>query len=312
MRRLVARVPTRITIAVALFIIAATLLGLRSRFAATDTSTPDPTPTVSPDQVLVGAGNIASCDSSGDEATASLLDDIAGTVFTLGDNVYPSGFASEYTDCYEPSWGGQKSRTRPAPGNRDYWTSPAAGYYGYFGAAAGDPRKGYYSYDLGSWHVVVVNSSCTQVGGCGAGSPQEQWLRQDLATNTLPCTVSYWHHPLFTSGPVDPSPEMRPIFQALYDAKAEVVVSAHNHNYERFAPQDPNGNLDNARGIREFVAGTGGVSHFGFSTIQPNSEVRNADTFGVLKLTLGSTGYDWQFVPAAGGTFTDSGSGTCR
>jgi hypothetical protein len=263
--------------------------------------------------VLVGAGDIASCSWTGDEATANLLDAIPGTVFTAGDNAYPNGSSSAFTDCYGPSWGRHKSRTKPATGNHEYETTGASAHFSYFGAAAGDPTKGYYSYNLGSWHVVVVNSNCSQVGGCGAGSPQEQWVRQDLAANTLPCTAAYWHHPLFTSGVGHSNAtEMRPIFQALYDYNAEVTLSGHNHNYERFAPQDPNSNLDTARGVREFVVGTGGAPLYGFATIQPNSQVRNGDTFGVLKLTLKANGYDWKFVPEAGKTFSDSGSGTCH
>jgi hypothetical protein len=282
---------------------------------ATTTSTAGTTTTTtgSGDPVLVGAGDIASCASGGDEATADLLDGIAGTVFTAGDNAYESGTAAEYANCYNPTWGRHKARTRPAPGNHEYSTAGATGYYGYFGAAAGDPAKGYYSYDLGTWHVVAINSNCSAVGGCGAGSAQETWLRQDLAATTEPCTVAYWHHPLFTSGANHGNAtEMRPIYQALYDADADVVVSGHNHNYERFAPQNPTGGLDTTRGIREFVAGTGGRSHYSFGTIQPNSQARNADTYGVLELTLRASGYDWRFVPEAGRTFTDSGSGTCH
>ena len=282
--------------------------------ASTTTTIPPSTSTTGPasDPVLVGAGDIAGCSSAGDEATAKLLDGIPGTVFTAGDNAYGNGTAAEFANCYGPSWGRHRGRTRPSPGNHDYNTAGAAGYYGYFGASAGDPAKGYYSYDIGSWHVVAVNSSCSAVGGCGAGSPQERWLRADLAASTKPCTVAYWHHPLFTSGSHAPSTEMRPIFQALYDNNAEVVVSGHNHQYERFAPQAPNGALDSARGVREFVAGMGGISHYSFGAIQPNSQARNSDTYGVLKLTLHANSYDWQFVPEAGRTYTDSGSTACH
>jgi hypothetical protein len=265
------------------------------------------------DPVLVGAGDIASCSSTGDEATANLLDGISGTVFTAGDNVYENGTTTEFNNCYDPTWGRRKARTKPSAGNHDYNTAGATGYYGYFGAAAGDPTKGYYSYDIGSWHVVVINSNCSAIGGCQAGSAQEQWLRQDLAASAQPCTISYWHHPRFTSGSNHaPATEMTPIWQALYDFNADVVVSGHNHQYERFAPQTANGTLDTVRGIREFVVGTGGRSHYTFGTIQPNSEVRNSDTYGVIKLTLHANGYDWQFVPEAGKTFTDSGSNTCH
>jgi len=274
------------------------------------TTQASPTPA---DQALIAAGDIASCDSSGDEATARLLDGMPGTVAMLGDSVYPDGSRSDFARCYATSWGRYKDRTRPAAGNHEYQTAGASGYFGYFGAAAGDPARGYYSYDLGAWHVVVVNSNCWAVGGCGTGSPQERWLRADLAASTKKCTLAYWHHPLFTSGNQHgPSTVMRPIFATLYNAGAEVVLSGHEHNYERFAPQDPRGRRDNARGIRAWVVGTGGASHYGFGNPAPNSEVRNTGTYGVLRLTLHAGGYDWQFVPQAGRSFTDRGSATCH
>lgn len=265
------------------------------------------------DPVLVGAGDIATCGATGDEATAALLDGIEGTVFNAGDNVYPNGTATEFSNCYGPSWGRHKARTMPVVGNHEYNTPGATGYYGYFGAAAGDPARGYYSYDRGNWHIVALNSNCAQIGGCQAGSAQEQWLRADLAASTKPCTAAIWHHPLFTSGSNHgPATETRPLFQALYEHNAEVVVTGHNHNYERFAPQNPAGTADAARGIREFVVGTGGASHYGFGTTQPNSEARNADTYGVLKLTLHASSYDWKFMPEAGKTYTDSGTTSCH
>jgi hypothetical protein len=263
------------------------------------------------DPVIVGAGDIATCSNTSDEATANLLDTIPGTVFTAGDNVYSDGTASEFTNCYNPSWGRHKARTRPAPGNHDYHTAGATGYYSYFGAAAGDPKKGYYSYDLGAWHVVVVNSNCSEVGGCQAGSAQEQWLRADLAAHPATCTLAYWHHPLFSSGQHGNDTEMRPIWQALYDARADVVVNGHDHDYERFAPQNPSGQADASRGIREFVVGTGGAGLRAVGSGIANSEVRNGVTNGVLKLTLHAGSYDWQFVPVAGQTFTDSGTAAC-
>jgi acid phosphatase type 7 len=263
--------------------------------------------------VLLVAGDIASCSSSGDEATAKLLDGVTGTVATLGDNAYPAGSASNFASCYGPTWGRHKARTRPAAGNHEYLTAHASGYFAYFGAVAGAPGRGYYSYNLGSWHIVVINSECDEVGGCQAGSAQERWLRADLAASTGRCQLAYWHKPLFTSGREHGNAtEMRPIFQALYAANAEIVLSGHNHNYERFAPQSPTGVLDTARGIREFVVGTGGASHYEFGPAKPNSQVRNADAYGVLKLTLHADGYDWRFLPQAGKAFTDSGSGTCH
>jgi hypothetical protein len=263
------------------------------------------------DPVLVGAGDIATCSRTDDEVTANLLDTIPGTVFTAGDNVYSDGTATEFSNCYNPSWGRHKARTRPAPGNHDYHTTGATGYYNYFGAAAGDPKKGYYSYDLGAWHVVVINSNCSEVGGCQAGSAQEQWLRADLTAHPATCTLAYWHHPLFSSGQHGNDTEMRPIWQALYDARADVVINGHDHDYERFAPQNPAGQADASRGIREFVVGTGGAGLRAVGSGIANSQVRNGDTNGVLKLTLHPTSYDWQFVPEAGKTFTDAGTAAC-
>lgn len=261
---------------------------------------------------MVGAGKIASCASPEDEETAKLLDDILGTVFTTGDNAYSDGAAAEYNDCYDPTWGRFKARTKPTPGQHDYRTTGASGYFGYFGEAAGDPTKGYYSYNLGEWHVIALNSQCSQVGGCGATSPMVSWLEQDLAANPKRCTLAYFHHPLFSSGSHGNQSQVRPIWDALYAADTDVVVNSRDHDYERFAPQDPRGMLDPARGIREFVVGTGGAFLVPLGTIKPNSEVRDAETYGVLKLTLHSSSYEWQFVPVAGQTFTDSGNSSCH
>lgn len=260
------------------------------------------------DAVLVGAGDIAACASDGDEATAKLLDNISGTVFTTGDNAYSSGTTDEYASCYGPSWGRHKGRTRPSAGNHDYGTAGAAGYFGYFGSTAGEPGKGYYSYDLGAWHIIVLNSNIA----VGAGTPQEQWLRADLAAHSVACTLAYWHHPRFSSGIVHGSDaSLQALWQALYDYGADVILVGHEHNYERFAPQDPSGNADPARGIRQFVVGTGGRSHYVFGIPIANSEVRNSDTYGVLKLTLHSTSYTWEFIPEGGKTFKDSGDAAC-
>ena len=265
------------------------------------------------DPVIIAAGDIASCDGDGDEATALLLDTLAGTVVTLGDNVYDDGTSAEFAKCYGSSWGRHTARTRPAPGNHDYHTGDAGGYYGYFGAAAGDPAKGYHSYSLGAWHIVVINSNCAAVGGCGDGSAQERWLRADLAAHPAACTLAYWHHPRFSSGSVHGDDGgMQPIWQALYDHGADLVLNGHEHNYERFAPQSPSGAADARRGIVEIVVGTGGRSHYGFDSPKPNSLVRNSDTYGVLKLTLHERSYDFQFVPEKGKPFTDVGSGACH
>ncbi len=262
--------------------------------------------------VLVGAGDIADCKRLKQaEATASLLDAIPGTVFTLGDNAYPDGTAGQFADCYGPTWGRHKARTRPAVGNHDYHAAGAAPYFAYFGAAAGPPDKGYYSYDLGAWHVVVLNSNCNEVP-CDAGSAQERWLRADLAAAKATCSLAYWHHPRYSSGRHGSAAKMRHLWQALYDGGVELALSGHDHTYERFAPQDAAGRLDAARGVRQFVVGTGGRSAYQFQAPEPNSEARATDIFGVLKLTLSPERYDWEFIPAAGHSFTDSGTGTCH
>ena len=259
--------------------------------------------------VLVGAGDIASCPPTGAAATAALLDTIPGIVFAAGDNAYPSGSSSDYANCYAPTWGRHKARTLPAPGNHEYLTAQALAYFRYFGAAAGDPQMGYYSYDLGDWHIVALNVEID----VSAGSPQEQWLRADLAATSKRCSLAYWHQPRFSSGNTHGSlAYVQPLWQAMYDHHATIVVSAHEHNYERFAPQTPAGVADPVNGIREFVVGTGGDSHYNFGRPLPNSQVRDNTAFGVLKLTLDAGSYTWQFIPIAGQTFHDSGGGVCH
>ena len=265
------------------------------------------------DPVLIGAGDIADCSGRGDEATAKLLRGTSGTVFTTGDNAYESGSASEFSDCYDPTWGRYKSRTKPSLGNHEYYTPGASGYFAYFGKAAGDPKKGYYSYDLGEWHIISLNSMCENVGGCGATSPMVTWLKGDLADHPSTCTLAYWHHPVFSSGSEHGNdPKMKPSWDVLYAAGAEVVLNGHDHDYERFAPQSPSGAADSAKGIREFVVGTGGRELRPFGAIRAHSEVHDADTFGVLQLTLHPDGYEWKFVPVAGKSFTDSGTSSCH
>jgi uncharacterized protein YjdB len=258
--------------------------------------------------VLVGAGDIASCTLSADEATAKLLDAIDGTVFTAGDNAYENGSASDFSQCYGPTWGRHKSRTRPAIGNHEYNTIGASGYFDYFGGAAGDGNKGYYSYELGAWHIIVLNSNVAM----NAGSPEETWLRADLAAHPARCTLAIWHHPRFSSGHHGSSASSQPLWQALYDAGADLVIVGHDHLYERFKPQTATGQVDMARGIREFVVGTGGAGLYAFEHPAPNSEVKDNQTHGVLKLTLYGDRYDWKFVPVAGSSFTDSGTGNCH
>ncbi|TWD84753.1 calcineurin-like phosphoesterase family protein [Kribbella amoyensis] len=262
--------------------------------------------------VLVGAGDIGLCGKDADEATAALLDRIPGTVFTAGDNAYEDGSAKDFSSCYQPSWGKQRDRTRPAAGNHEYHTHGAEAYFQYFGSAAGDPSKGYYSYDLGGWHVVVLNSNCDDVGGCAADSAQARWLREDLAAHPAKCALAYWHHAYFTSGDHhEPAEFMRPLVDELSDGGVDVVVAAHNHNYERFAPQTPD-RVPAENGLRAFVVGTGGASLNGFGKPQPNSEAREAKTYGLLKLTLDQGTYTWEFVPVPDEKFTDVGKGTCH
>lgn len=287
-----------------------TVIPTESSPSLTPTSIPTSTVAPSPvgDPVLVGAGDIADCSSDGDEATALLLDNIPGTVFTTGDNAYPDGTAEQFLKCFDPSWGRHKSRTFPSPGNHDYHTPDAAGYFEFFGSKAGEPGKGYYSYDLGEWHIIVLDSNLP----VKAGSSQEQWLRKDLEAHPAVCTLAYWHHPRFSSGTTHGNKDsMEPLWQALYDYGADVVLAGHEHNYERFAPQDPMGLADPSRGIREFVIGSGGRNHYPIGEPIANSEVRNGDTYGVLKLTLHSSSYSWEFIPEVGKTFTDSGEAPC-
>ena len=276
---------------------------------ATATITVDPAALGDP--VLVGAGDIADCALVEDEATATLLDGIAGTVFTTGDNAYPNGTTADYRDCYGPTWGRHKARTMPVLGNHEYGTAGAAPYFAYFGAAAGDPTKGYYSLDLGTWHVVVLNSNCTLVS-CAAGSAQETWLRADLVAHPAACTIALWHHPQFSSGYHGADPSTRPFWDALYAAGAEIILNGHEHDYERFAPQTPA-----VRPTRASVSGSSSWARAGrrSGSSRPtaaNSEVKDATSWGVLKLTLHASSYDYVFVPIAGDAFTDSGSGSCH
>ena len=265
------------------------------------------------DPVLVGAGDIAGCNLDGDEATARLIDGIDGTVFTAGDNAYDSGSADEFQNCYDATWGRFKDRTRPAAGNHDWATEDARGYRDYFGdRALNSDGDTWYSYDLGAWHVVVLDANCDRVAGCGPDSDQGRWLAADLAASGPFCTLAIWHQPRFSSGDEHGNdPSVDAFWRALYAAGADVVVNGHDHDYERFAPQDPDGNEDRDRGIREFVVGTGGATLRGFDAPQPNSELRVAVSHGVLKLTLRPRQYDWAFI-TTNETFTDSGSAPCH
>lgn len=270
-------------------------------------------PAVERDTTILAAGDIAMCTYQDDEATAELLNLSAGPILTLGDTAYPEGSEEDFAECYDPTWGEQKARTRPVPGNHDYDTENAAPYFAYFGPAAGPPDRGYYSFDLAGWHIVALNSNCDHVpGGCSDGSPQLEWLREDLAQNQTPCTLAYWHHARFSSGFHGNDDDVAAFFDVLYEADADVVLTGHDHDYERWAPVDPEGNVDQARGIREFVVGTGGAPLRPFETVHPASEVRNAETHGILQMTLLPDAYDWEFLPEEGGTFTDSGRAECH
>src|SRR5438477_3677112 len=242
--------------------------------------------------ILVGAGDIASCKyPEGAQATARLIEKIPGVVFAAGDLAYERGSALEFKNCYNTTWGKFKDRTRPSLGNHEYADPGAAAYFQYWGEQAGEAGKGYYSYDLGVWHIVALNTNCTATGsgGCGKGSPQELWLHDDLKAHANSCIAAYGHHALYSSGIFRKHavhPELKQLWTDLYEAHADLMLVGHEHSYERFAPQDPEGKLDFTHGIREIVVGTGGRSHDPLGFAIPNSEVRDADTFGVLKVTL--------------------------
>lgn len=262
--------------------------------------------------VMVGAGDISECHSAGDSATAKLVEKIGGTVFTLGDNAYKDGTWKQFKNCYGPTWGKFKGRTRPAAGNHEYQSKGAEAYWDYFGRRAGSEGKGWYSYSVGSWRVIVLNSNCSKVD-CWKGSTQEKWLRSELAEHKNKCTLAYFHHPRFSSDSQHgTAPEVGPFWEALYEYGADLVLSGHAHNYERFSPQTPSGKSDKEHGIRQIVVGTGGAGYYGFKGVRPNSQVRKVGAYGVLKLNLHSSSYDWNFIPVAGESFKDSGHGTCH
>lgn len=262
---------------------------------------------------LVGAGDIATCNSDGAEQTAKLLDSIKGTVFTLGDNAYDNGSKQEYASCYDPTWGRHLDRTRPAPGNHEYNTAGAAGYFGYFGDRAGPGTRGYYAYTRGAWRIYALNSNCTRIGGCGKGSAELRWLKADLAAHPSKCVLAYWHHPRYSSGEHGNNTSMDAIWDTLYRGRVELVLAGHDHDYERFAPKNDVGKKDVARGITSFVVGSGGTERFyRFTDIKAGSVARQSNTWGVLRLTLSTTGWSSQFIPVAGGTYTDTASGACR
>jgi hypothetical protein len=281
-------------------------------------TSPTHTFTVGPATMLT-AGDIGGCETGNDAAgTAAILRaHPQGVVQTLGDNVYGNpqytdGSLADFQNCYGPNWGSEKARTHPAIGNHEYNDANAAGYFSYFGAAAGEPGKGWYSYDLGAWHVVVLNSNCSSVGGCSSGSDQETWLRADLAAHPALCTAAIWHHPRFTSDKFTGlATNMSTIWTDLSNAHADLVLSGHAHEYERFDPQSPSGAAD-SNGITEIVAGMGGESHSSFGTPLATSRVRDSTNFGVLQLTLHENGWTSSFLPVGGGNSLDDGNGNCH
>jgi hypothetical protein len=259
-----------------------------------------------PDAVLVGAGDMAGCGRSEPFATAALVDRIPGLVFTAGDNVYPAGSTTIYPECYGPSWGRHMWRTYPLPGNHDWDNSGAASaYFSYFGASAA-PGLGYYSFNAGAWHILALNSNIA----ANAASAQYEWLKTDLAASATSCMLAIWHHPLYSSSLNGNSSRMRDVWRLLQQWGAEVVVTGHDHAYERYAPQDADGRAS-ASGMREFVVGTGGYSLYDLVHREPNSEVFESHTWGVIKFTLKRQSYTWEFIPIDGQTFRDYGSGTC-
>jgi hypothetical protein len=234
-------------------------------------------------------------------------------VLALGDTQYEAGTPLDFQASYHPTWGRFKSITRPVPGNHEYGHRGGAGYFEYFGAFAGEEPKGYYSFDVGAWHLIALNSNCTQPGvNCAKGFAQERWLRADLARHRESCMLAYIHDPLFSSGQGGGHPTVRDLVVALHQAGVELLLAGSDHDYERFAPQTPDGQLDPVSGIRQFVVGTGGRDLQSIKRVKPNSEVRNDDTFGVLTLRLHPRSYDWEFLPEAGRSFRDSGSQACH
>jgi hypothetical protein len=258
--------------------------------------------------VLLAAGDIAKCDIiGGARATARLLDRLPGTILTLGDHAYESGTPQEFEKCYAPTWGRHLDRTRPAPGNHDYLTRDAAGYFAYFGDRAGPAGRGYYSFDLGTWHLISLNSAISS----GPRSPQGKWLADDLAAHPTDCTLAYFHTPAFSSGPHGTDLDMRALWRQLAEGGVDVVLSGHDHHYERFAPLDARGRPDPVNGMRQFVVGTGGGGVYVIKSAAPHSEVRDNSTYGVLKVGLLAGRYEWTFVAVDGQSFTDAGSSTC-
>jgi len=292
------------------FVIAVLLVGLAQLVAPHVGSdrpyrSPGPLPTFPASAaVLLAVGDIGTCDDTNDDSVAELAKRLPGAIALLGDDVYPDGGLADYEQCFDPAWGPLRPRIHPAQGNHDFESSDASGYYDYFGAAAGTPHEGWYSYDVGSWHAIALNSDCPSVGGCGVGSPQLAWLIADLEAHPAVCTLAYWHHPRYSSGEHGDDPRTELLWQALAAADADLVLSGHDHDYERLAPVD---------GIRSFVVGTGGHSLIAFTRPPiPQTELRVDDSYGLLALDLGAEGFSWQFVPIPGDELTDHGAAACH
>jgi alkaline phosphatase len=254
---------------------------------------------------LLAAGDIAQCDSTGDEATARLAAKYPKVpIAAIGDLVYPAGTVEDFARCYQPSWGKVDARVHPAAGNHEYGTGVATAYYARYGARAGAPGRGWYSYDLKGWHVVVLNSNCGIVpgGGCAPGSEQERWLRTDLAAHPVRCTLAYWHHPRRSSGLHGDDTSVDPLYKALIAGGADILLTGHDHDYERFAPD---------HGLRAWVVGTGGAHNYPIALIKRGSEAHYNGGHGLLALALGATGYKWRYLRADGARFEDAGAGRC-
>lgn len=278
--------------------------------ASVRASAPSPTPPPASPELMVGAGDIAGCDTLADSQTAELIAGTPGIVFTLGDNA-PIGRRQDYTVCYDQTWGAELDRTRPAIGDEDYVTDNGQEYFQYFGERAGPRGAAWYSYEVGSWHIIVLNSECDEVGGCDPSSPQGQWLAADLAAHQTECTMAIWHRPLVSAAGTPDAAWIRPFWTALYDAGAELVLNGHFHAYQRFAPMTPDLELDREHGIREIIAGTGGNQPMQLTREAAHLEVQDR-AFGVLLLRLYLNRYEWEFVPVRGEAFRDSGEGACH
>ena len=312
----------------AIFLMAASLVALAAcqspsgdaeRSSEPSQATPSPAePSVPQQYTVLAAGDIASCDSDGDEATANLLDQLleprGGTVVALGDLAYEDGTQADFGRCYDPTWGRHKERTLPTPGNHEYNTPAASGYFDYFRAGRAGPPGGWYDVELfDEWWVISLNSNCEEVAGCGPSSPQGQYLTAtlDRLAGTRDCILAFWHHPRWSSGDEHGSdPTTDPLWRMLADAGADILLTGHDHEYERFVPLDADGEPTNG-GLTQFVVGTGGKSLYDFAEILPTSAARDSSTFGVLELTLHPGSYDWRFVPTEDGGYTDSGSASC-